>query len=74
MVLSAEDIGKKLRELRGIRTKRGAAREMGIGESALGNYEHGKRIPNDRAKEKLARYYGLTVGELFFTDKNDSKQ
>ena len=72
-MLSAETIGKKLRELRGIRTRRGAAKEMGIGESALNNYESGKRIPNDKAKEILARYYGLTVGELFYAEENNSE-
>jgi len=73
-MLSAENIGTKLRTLRGVRTRRGAAREMGIGESALWNYENGKRIPNDPAKEKLARYYGLTVGELFYSEENNSKK
>lgn len=71
--MTAESIGKKLRELRGIRTRRGTAKEMGIGESALNNYESGKRIPNDKAKEIIARYYGLTVGELFYGEKNNAE-
>ena len=66
--MTATDIGKRLRELRGIRTRRGVAGETGLGYSALSNYENGVRIPNDRAKEVLARYYGLTVGDLFYGD------
>ena len=72
-MLSAADIGNRLRELRGIRTRRGVARETGIGESALNNYERGIRVPNDRAKEILARYYGTTVGNLFFDEDKHSE-
>ena len=64
--MNAKAIGKRLRELRGIRTRTGVAKETGIGYSAIANYETGKRIPNDHAKIILASYYGLSVQELFY--------
>ena len=67
------EIGKQLRELRGIRTRTGVAKQLGIGASALANYERGDRIPNDKAKILLARYYGRTVGDLFFDENDDQK-
>ena len=60
-------LGKKLRILRGIRTRAEVSRATGLSQSRLGNYEHGLRIPNDEAKLLLANYYGMTVQELFFT-------
>lgn len=60
-------IGKKLRVLRGSRTMDEVAIACGITRSAVSNYENGQRIPADDVKQKLARYYGVTVDELFFT-------
>lgn len=34
--------------------------------SALAMYENGARIPRDENKEKITRYYGKTVDEIFF--------
>lgn len=73
--MNPKAIGQRLRKLRGIRTRRGVATETGIGYSALSNYEAGIRIPNDEVKLVLARYYGVTVDELFYSDSqtvNDS--
>ena len=58
--------GEKLKELRGVRTRVGVARELGISPTKLANYEHAYGIPPDAMKVKLARYYGTTVEELFF--------
>ena len=66
---TAEAIAKRLRELRGIRTRRGVCDETGIGYSAMTNYENAVRIPSDRTKKILANYYGLTVDELFYSEK-----
>ncbi len=60
-------IGKRLIELRGVRTRTGVAKELGIGYSSLCNYENGERIPPDDVKVKIAEYYGVTVQELFYT-------
>lgn len=67
-------IADRLRKLRGNRDRRQVAEEMGIAYSALGNYENGIRYPNDRAKQILAIYYGMTVDELFFSNKYHSKR
>ena len=65
-------LGKKLRILRGIRTRAEVEKETGISQARLGNYEHGARIPNDEAKVILSNYYGMTVQELFYTDNNNA--
>ena len=65
----AVTVGKKLRELRGIRTRVGVARALGISPSALQAYETGERMPRDAVKERIAAYYETTVGELFFSNK-----
>lgn len=57
--------GKKLRELRGIRTRSGVARETGIPYSTLQAYEEGRRTPSGRMKQKLADYYGVPVSAIF---------
>ena len=61
-------IGRRLTELRGIRTRKGVAKEIGISYSALSNYEHGIRMPSDAHKVLLSKYYEMPVGELFFAD------
>ena len=62
----AIEIGKRLRTLRGEKTIAAVAEEIGIGLSAMLNYEAGIRIPNDETKVKLSRYYGVSVDELFY--------
>ena len=62
----AAAVGRRLTELRGCRTRTGVARELGIAYSSLCNYEHGRRIPTDDVKIKIARYYGQHVGQIFF--------
>ena len=64
----AKRIGERLVRLRGVRTRTGVAREVGIGYSSLCNYENGLRIPPDEIKERLARYYGATVESIFFAE------
>ena len=59
-------IAERLVQLRGIRTRIGVAREIGISPSALCFYETGKRIPPDAVKIRLAEYYGTTVQKIFF--------
>lgn len=61
------NVGKALRDLRGIRTRRGVARELDISYSALCNYENGIRIPPDAVKVRIARYYGVSVQDIFYT-------
>ena len=61
----AARIGKILRELRGIRIQKGVARELGISQNSLVNYEKGRRIPPDDVKKKIASYYGVSI-DIFF--------
>lgn len=59
-------ISAKLRRLRGERTLQDVANEIGITESALSQYETGKRIPRDEIKMALAAHYRVSVDWLFF--------
>lgn len=65
--MDAIEIGKRLRTLRGDRTIEKVSNDTGLGVSALTMYELGKRIPRDEAKIVLARYYNVSVDDLFFT-------
>ena len=67
--MDAVSIGRKLVELRGERTQQQVARDLEISDSAICAYETGARIPRDELKLRIAQYYGLTVGELFFDQK-----
>lgn len=61
-------MAKRLVELRGVKTRRGVAEEIGIHENALYLYETGKSVPTAEVMKKLADYYGKTVDEIFFAD------
>ena len=67
-MLSNIEIGNKLRELRGNTPRSEVAEAIGISRSALQMYECGERIPRDEIKETLARYFGVSVGALFFDE------
>ncbi len=64
--MDSELIGKKLIGLRGEKSRERVAYDLGISVSAVTMYELGARIPRDELKKKIAEYYGVTVGELFF--------
>lgn len=64
--MNKEKIAKNLICLRGALTREYVAEEIGISLSALTMYETGKRIPRDEIKIKLAKFYGKSVGEIFF--------
>ena len=64
--MTADMIGMKLRDLRGEKTRKEVASATKITVSALTNYECGIRIPRDEAKVALAKYYGVSVDELFY--------
>lgn len=65
--MNAIIIGKKLKALRGNNTQNETAKALGISTSALTMYETGCRIPRDEIKLKIAKHYGKTVEEIFFT-------
>lgn len=60
-------LGKRLRELRGIRTRTGVAKALGISYSLLSFYESGDRFPSEENQKKLANYYGVSEDDLFYT-------
>ena len=59
-------IVKNFVALRGEKNRESVANERGLSLSALAMYENGARIPRDENKEKITRYYGKTVDEIFF--------
>lgn len=59
----------KLVKARGNKTQKAVSDEIGISQSALNMYENGERVPRDEVKERIAAYYGMTVGFLFFNEK-----
>ncbi len=67
--MDREKIGKKLTELRGSRSRKEVADNIGVTVSALQMYEKGVRVPRDETKERLAKLYNVNVGELFFDEK-----
>lgn len=60
---------QRLVSARGEKSQTEVAKGIGISVSALSMYEGGERVPRDEVKEQLARYYGLTVGFLFFGEE-----
>lgn len=65
--MNKDIIAKRLIELRGDRTQAEIAKEINVGQSTYAMYETGKRIPSDAVKIKLAKLFGKTVQEIFFT-------
>lgn len=65
-MISTEEIGKRLRKLRGSRTLQQVSDATGLGLSAITMYELGQRMPRDEAKLALASYYEVTIDDLFF--------
>lgn len=66
--MDVEKIKQNLVEARGEKTLIRVSKDTGISVSALSMYESGDRTPRDEIKERLAKYYGTTVGSLFFNE------
>lgn len=58
--------GKKLKALRGDKTQKEVAADIGISKSALAMYERDERVPRDEVKVQIANYYNEAVGALFY--------
>ena len=65
------EAGRRMRQLRGIRTKTGVARELGIPYSTYCAYESGTRCPPAEARERIAGYFGVDPDSIFCTHKNN---
>lgn len=64
--MKPEEIGHRLKALRGDKTLWDISKATGIQMPLLSLYENGKRVPSDTNKIILAQYYGQTVQEIFF--------
>ena len=64
--MDATVVGKRLREARGGRSTGEIAAAVNVSKSAIEMYECGARVPRDDVKEKMALFFGTTVGALFF--------
>ncbi len=66
-------IGQRIRRLREEKrqTKRYVAKQLGISYSALCQFEYGIMVPGDDLKMQIAKYFGTTVGKLFFAEENN---
>lgn len=58
--------GQIMRELRGKKSKRAVAEELGVSFSSYVKYERDERNPSDNTKRKIAKYFGRTVESIFF--------
>ena len=65
-----EHIAQKLVILRGNRTQDEIAKAIGISRTAIMMYEAGKRVPRDEIKIKLAKFYNVSVFDLFFSPES----
>lgn len=67
LLLSLQELGKYLNELRVNRGRSLAQVAMQVGSNAayLSEIERGKMLPNDNLIRALARYYGLDENKLF---------
>ena len=70
--IRAKETGERLRELRANRGQAEVAEAIGDSTMAISQYETGKRIPQDKIKVKLAKYFGQSVESLFFSQKVNS--
>lgn len=61
-----EEIGNRLREIRGERTAAEIARLLGVTTSAIYFYEHGKREPKRETKQRYAELAGVPVADIFY--------
>lgn len=67
--IRAKETGERLRKLRAERGQAEVAEAIGVSTMAISQYETGKRIPQDKIKVKLARYFGQSVESLFYAQK-----
>ena len=66
MDYNMEEIGRRLRQLRGDRTQAEIAQEIGVTPMAISQYESGNRMPKGPIMMRLARVFGVSVEDLFF--------
>lgn len=65
-LLKRQEVGKRMRNLRGEKSLNDVAQALGVTAMAVSNWERGIRTPSDYMKVKIAQYYGVTVESIFF--------
>lgn len=65
--MNSEKIAAKLIALRGSQSREKIASDLKISLSAVTMYENGQRIPRDEIKERIAKYYGVSIEDIFFS-------
>ena len=66
-MIQKETTGTILRKLRGDRTQEEIAAVLGITKSSWAMYERDERVPRDEVKIRIAKFFGKSVEELFYT-------
>ena len=66
--MNREEIGKRLRTLRGSRSLEDVSKALGVTPMAVSLWERGERIPSDDLKIKIAAYYKRSVTFIFYAD------
>jgi transcriptional regulator with XRE-family HTH domain len=59
-------IGRRLMILRGERTQKEVALAVGVSDSAIRQYERGRRMPRYDIMGLIARYFKISIQALFF--------
>ena len=68
--MDKKKVAGRLLRLRGMHSQEEVAAALGIRQSTLAMYERGARMPRDEIKLALARYYGCSVEDLFFSEND----
>lgn len=68
-MVTKQEVGNRLRELRGGESREAVAVAIGVTAQAICNYEMGLRTPSDAIKCKIAAYFGKSVQEIFFDQR-----
>ena len=63
-------IGKRLKALRGKRTKTSVANALGVTRSSYVKYERDERVPRDEVKKRIASFYDTSVESIFFANES----
>lgn len=66
--MNSKKMGEIISGLIGDIPRKNIADDLDISLSALNMYIRGERIPRDEIKLKMAKYFGKSVEEIFFTN------
>ena len=64
--IDKEEIASELKKLRGNIPRKDLAKILGVGPSAIRNYENGLRIPDENVKLRYSLFFNVKVDDIFF--------